>query len=43
MSSTRTISEVEEGYLRDHPEEADDYVAVLFDDCAENGDTAALM
>ena len=43
MSSARTIGEVEERYLRDHPEEVDDYIVILFDDYAESGDTAALM
>lgn len=43
MSNYRTISEVEEEYLRNHPEEVDDYIAVLFDEYAESGDTAALL
>ena len=43
MSNYRTIGEVEEQYLRDHPEEVDDYIAVLFDDYAESGGTASLM
>ena len=43
MSRYRTIGEVEEEYLRNHPEEVDDYIAVLFDEYAESGDTAALM
>jgi len=43
MSSTRTINEVGEQYLRDHPEEVDDYITVLFDEYAESGDTAALL
>ncbi|CAK0781649.1 HTH-type transcriptional regulator / antitoxin HigA [Gammaproteobacteria bacterium] len=43
MTSYRTIGEVEEKYLRDHPSEVDDYVTVLFEEYAENGDTAALM
>ena len=43
MKSYRTISEVEEQYLRDHPDEVDDYIAVLFDEYAESGDTAALL
>jgi probable addiction module antidote protein len=43
MTSHRTISEVEEQYLRDHPEEVDDYVAILFDEYADDGDTAALL
>src|SRR5512136_893218 len=43
MNSYRTISEVEEQYLRDHPDEVDDYITVLFDEYAENGNTAALL
>ena len=43
MSSYRTIGEVEEQYLRDHPNEIDDYITILFDDYAESGDTASLL
>jgi probable addiction module antidote protein len=43
MSNYRTIGEVEEEYLRTHPEEVDDYISVLFDEYAESGDTASLM
>lgn len=43
MSNYRIISEVEEEYLRNHPDEVDDYIAVLFDEYAESGDTAALL
>lgn len=43
MSTYRTIGEVEEQYLRDHPEEVDDYITVLFDEYADSGDTAALL
>ena len=43
MNHYRTIAEVEEAYLRDHPEEVDDYIVALFDDYAESGDTAALL
>jgi probable addiction module antidote protein len=43
MSTYRTISEVEEAYLHDHPDEVDDYIATLFDEYAESGDTAALL
>jgi DNA-binding phage protein len=39
----RTIREVEEEYLRNHPDEIDDYITVLFDDFAESGDTASLL
>jgi probable addiction module antidote protein len=43
MKNYREIGEVEEQYLRDHPEEVDDYINVLFDEYAESGDTAALL
>lgn len=43
MNSYRTIGEVEEEYLCNHPDEVDDYIAILFDEYAENGDTASLM
>lgn len=43
MRTFRTIGEVEEQYLRDHPDELDDYISVLFDEYAESGDTAALL
>jgi probable addiction module antidote protein len=43
MNTYRTIGEVEEQYLRDHPNEVDDYITVLFDEYAESGDTAALL
>jgi probable addiction module antidote protein len=43
MSNYRTIGEVEEEYLRNHPEEIDDYIMVLFDEYAESGDTSALL
>jgi probable addiction module antidote protein len=43
MKKYREIGEIEEQYLRDHPEEVDDYINVLFDEYAESGDTAALL
>lgn len=43
MNSYRTIGEVEEEYLRNHPEEVDDYITVLFDEYADSNDTASLM
>ena len=43
MSNYRTIGEFEEQYLRDHPEEIDDYITILFDEYAESGDTASLL
>jgi probable addiction module antidote protein len=43
MTHYRTIGEIEEDYLRNHPDEVDDYVSVLFDEYAESGDTASLL
>lgn len=43
MNTYRTIGEVEEEYLRNHPNEVDDYVTVLFDEYAESGDASALL
>ena len=39
MSTYRAISEIEEENLRNHPDEEDDYITVLFDEYAETGDT----
>jgi DNA-binding phage protein len=43
MSHYRTIGEIEEEYLRNHPEEIDDYIIILFDDYADSGDASALL
>jgi DNA-binding phage protein len=43
MTNYRTIREVEEEYLRNHLDEIDDYITVLFDDYAESGDTVSLL
>jgi DNA-binding phage protein len=43
MRKYRTIGEVEEEYLRNHPDEIDDYINVLFDEYAESGDTQSLL
>ena len=43
MSNYRTIREVEEEYLRHHPEEIDEYITVLFDEYAQSGDTSSLL
>jgi probable addiction module antidote protein len=43
MRKYRTIGEVEEDYLRQHPDEIDDYITVLFDEYADSGDAAALL
>jgi probable addiction module antidote protein len=39
----RTIGEVEEEYLRTHPEEIEEYLTVLFEEYAQHGNTAALL
>jgi DNA-binding phage protein len=39
----RTINEIEEEYLRNHPDEIDDYINILFDEYAESGDTKSLL
>lgn len=43
MRSHRTLSEVTEKYLREHPGEIDDYMNILFDEYAESGEVAILM
>ena len=43
MSTYRTIGEVEEDYLRHHPDEMESYLRVLFDEYARDGDTPSLL
>ena len=43
MRNYRILSEITEDYLRNHPEEVDNFVSVLFEAYAQNGDTAALL
>jgi len=43
MREYRTVGEVEEEYLRTHPEEIEEYLTVLFEEYAQNGETAALL
>lgn len=43
MRNLRTIQEIEEEYLRNHPDEIDDYVALLFEEYEESGDAASLL
>jgi probable addiction module antidote protein len=43
MRKHRTFADVEESYLRDHPEEIDDYVTILFEEYAKDGNTGALL
>jgi len=43
MRNYRTFDEIEEAYFRKHPEEIDDYVALVFDEYAKDADTGALL
>ncbi len=43
MTKYRTLDTIEETYFRDHPEELDDYLTEIFDDYANDGDSAALL
>lgn len=39
----RTIDDITEEYLRDHPDEVDEYIIELFDEYAEEGDLSILL
>ncbi|MBX2809745.1 MAG: putative addiction module antidote protein [Cellvibrionaceae bacterium] len=39
----RTLDQVDEAYYRNHPEEIGDYLALAFEDYAQDGCTAALL
>ncbi len=43
MSNYRTLSEVSEEYFRQHPEEIDSFISLIFEEYAEDGDTGALL
>ena len=43
MRKLRTLDEVIEQYFRDHPEEIDDYLTEIFQEFAEDNDTAVLL
>lgn len=43
MRKYRSFTEIEESYFREHPEEIDDYIAIIFDEYAKDGDTGALL
>lgn len=43
MAKYRSFSEVEESWFRDHPEEVDDYINLVFEEYAKDGDTGALL
>lgn len=43
MRNYRTFNDVEESYLREHLEEIDDYITILFEEYAKDGDPGALQ
>jgi DNA-binding phage protein len=43
MKNYRSFTDVEESYFRDHPEEMDEYITLMFEECAKDGDTGALL
>ncbi len=43
MRNYRTFTDVEESYFREHPEEIDDYLAMIFEEYAKDADTGALL
>jgi probable addiction module antidote protein len=43
MRNYRTFSEIEEEYFRKHPDEIDDYLAMIFEEYAKDDDIGALL
>jgi probable addiction module antidote protein len=43
MRNFRTLVDIEESYFRDHPEEIDDYLTMIFEEYAKDSDTGALL
>lgn len=43
MQHLRAFRDVESDYFRQHPDEIDDYITLLFEEYAEHGDTGALL
>jgi probable addiction module antidote protein len=43
MRKYREFVDVEESYFREHPEEIDDYITILFDEYAKDSNTKALL
>jgi probable addiction module antidote protein len=43
MRKYRTFKDIETSYFRDRPEEIDDYIAIIFEEYAKDGDTGALL
>ena len=43
MRNYRSFTDIEESYFRDHPEEMDEYINLIFEEYAKDGDTGALL
>jgi len=43
MTEYRSLTDVTVEYLRNHPEEIDDFLTEAFDEYAQDGDSAALL
>ncbi|BDD86822.1 addiction module antidote protein [Desulfofustis limnaeus] len=43
MGNYRSFNEVEESYFRDHPEEIDDYIKLIFEEYDQDGNIGALL
>lgn len=43
MRKLRTLDAVEADYLRDHPDEMEEYMSVIFEEYARDGNTSALL
>ena len=43
MRKLRTLDRVEADYLRDHPDEMEEYMSVIFEEYARDGNTGALL
>ena len=39
----RAFGEIEEEYFQKHPEEIDEYISIIFEEYAKDGDTGALL
>lgn len=43
MKNYRNLNQLEESYFREHPEEIDDYINLIFNEYAQDGDMGALL
>lgn len=43
MRKHRKFGEIEEEYFVNHPDEIDEYIAIIFEEYAKDGDTGALL